>query len=302
MSKIIKSGKIQSSKPITAEAIVGKYIPSQPITPQRLYFKTQQILKKFGKRAIKIRIKPSQRIRAKKIKAFPTKFVDTRGKKIFPKGMKPLATHEKSFLRRYLAGGEEDPSDIMWIHLSEKGIKFFSKMQNVYLRRKLIDEIAVQMRRIHNSLLAVGAKEISHNVPKDTGLLRWSLLMSMSKRLSLVPNTKPSDIGGLVLRISLYTDLPYLQYVLKPRTITSKKGSRSMIIAHSKSMRIRSKKTGEYLHDPDAKFGFMSLIRMHLKTQARRLTRAMISSLSRQWGMSYNEVKSFFKYRGYKFR
>lgn len=303
MSKIIKSGKIRPSKKVTAEALFRKALPRQPkITPQRLFFKAQQILTKFSKQPVKYRPTPAKLIKAKKIKTLPTEFVDTRKRRIFPKGAKPLLTHEKTFLRRYLMGDDEDPTDIIWIHLSEKGLTFFSKIDDKRLYGKNADEIAIQMRRIHNSMLAHGAKEISRYVPKDTGSLRWSLLNSMSKRLSQVPQSKPSNIGNLVLRISLYTDLPYLEYVVKPRIIFSKKGSRPMVIAHSKGMRIRSRKTGKYLHDPDAKFYFLALIRLHLKAQARRLTRGMISSLSRQWGMAYNTVKSFFKYRGYKFR
>lgn len=296
MPKVNKTGKVIASKKVTAEALFSRVFPTKKISAATLFLKARQMLEAYGKRPVTIRHTPAERIRAKKERALPTGFVDTRKKKIFPSGIKPLTTHEKTFLRRYLTGGEEDPNDIIWIHLSEKGLKFFSDMQNKALIRKSIDEVAVQMRRIYNSLIAYAAKEIGKYVPKDTGTLRWSLLMSLNKRLSLVPKAKPPGVGDLILRMSMYTDLHYLQYVNAPA-----KG-RNIRIAHHRSMRIRSKKTGEYLHDPDAKFGFMSLIRMHLKNRARSLTRSMLSTLATRWGMGYSEVKGLFRYRGYKFR
>ena len=304
IKKIAKSGKVTKSRPLTPEALFGRIIPRQPkLTPQRLFIKAQKILARFGKQPQRVKITGSHRRRVKHKKTLPKKYTDTRVKRIFPKGIKPLATHEKSFLRRYLMGDKKDITDIMWIHLSAKGLKYLEQTEknSRKIYRKSLDDIAIQMRRIHNSLVAYGAKEISHNVPKDTGSLRWSLLTSMSKRLSLIPSSKPSDPDKLVLRVGFYTDLPYLEYVVKPRMIQSKKGSRPMIIAHSKGMRQRSRKTGEYLHDPNAKFGFMSLIRMHLKAKARTLTRTTLSTLSRQWGMTYNTVKGLFKYKGYRF-
>lgn len=291
-------GKIIPRRPkTTAASLFGKFIPRQPkLTPQRLFTKVQQALTKFGSKPKRIKPVSYQVNRSKKKSTISTKFTDTRSRNIFPEGNKPLVTHQNTFLRRTLRGSSEDPVDIMWIHLSANGNRFFDQITHVGIRARMVDQVATEMRRIHTNLLVYGISEVQRTVPKDTGLLRWSLITSMNRRLSLVPSTPLYDYKNLILRISFYTDLDYLKYV------NSQTKGRTIRIAHHRSMRQRSRKTGEFLHDPDAKFGFMSLIRVHLKTRARQLTRTMISTLSRSWGMNYNGIKSLFKYRGYRFR
>ena len=282
-------------KKITTAGRLRKVIPHQPkLTPERLFVKAQELLAKFGKKTEVIAPSPIRKVGRK----FPKSYAHMKPKAvgIFSDGNKMLTTHNKTFLRREFMNDADDPSDIMQIRLSANGVRFFEDIERKYIRARMIDEVAIQFRRIHSSLQAFGISEINKYVPKDTGLLRWSLITSMSMQLSTVPSTKPGDINGLKLRIGFYTDLEYLKYVNNP------KKARSLRIAHHRSMRQRSRKTGEYLHDPDAKFRFMSLIRLHLKSRARQLTRSMLSDLSRRFSIPYNEAKSLFRYKGYKFR
>jgi len=288
-------------KKITTAGRLRKVIPHQPkLTPERLFVRAAELLAKFGKKTEVLAPSPIRKVRRK----FPKSYAHMKPKAvgIFSDGNKMLTTHNKTFLRREFMNDADDPSDIMQITLSANGVRFFEDIDRVYVRMRMIDEVAIQMRRIHSSLQAFGITEINRYVPKDTGLLRWSLITSMSMQLSTIPSTKPGDINGLKLRIGFYSDLDYIKYVNEPRMIISKKGAKAMVIAHHKSKKQRSRKTGEYLHDPNAKFRFMSLIRLHLKTRARQLTRSMLSTLSRTFSIPYNEAKSLFRYKGYKFR
>lgn len=269
-------------KDISAEAMLHKYIPQRKISAERLFYHAQKMLSKIGKGKIDYKFHQKKDLK---------KYTDTRRKDI-----ENLEHRHPTYLRR-LYGDETNKNDIAWIYLSEKGKDHLRGMRNIKgLYQKSMDDISLELRRIYNKILAVGAKEINLYVPKDTGMLRWSLLASLGKRLSIVPSFKPSASHDLELRVILTTDLPYVKYVN-----TQQKG-RKFRIAHHRSMKIRSRKTGEYLHDPDAKFGFMSLIRLHLKEHTRKATRSMLSSLANKWGMNYNYIKSLFKYQGFKFR
>ena len=279
-SSFRKGMKYKPKTEMTAEALFHKIIPKRPkITAERLFLKAQQMISRFGQK--------------EKIEEKRKKITDA------TKKWKKITDVKKDPIKFPITPISEKKPAIMKIIISEKGHKFIEDLGKKF-GRQFLDDIAIELRRIWSNLLAIGAKEINTRVPRDTGMLRWTLLTSLGSRYSVVPSTKPTSSAHAVLVVNFYSDLPYLQYVVAPHThpYTGK----PVRVAHHRSEKRRSRGKEKYLHDPDAKFGFMSLIRLHLKEQARRLTRSMIRSLSTRWGIPYNQIKGFFKYIGYKFR
>ena len=299
-----KKFKVKGAKTITAGDIARKFrTPQQKYTAERLFVKAQKLLAKWGKppKRVKYTHKKKQRKIPKKL---PTSLQDSKPVAVFKKVFRQpisnaLVAYQMigfdAFTRTYLQSSRKSPNDVIWIKLSSKGEMYLSNFKSYpKLYRQVLNDVAYQMRVIRSSMSAYAAAEIARYVPRDTGNLRWSLLTSLNESVSTVPKISPKKNEDIELRMGLFSDLPYLEYVDKPK--------KPIKVRHSKSEKIRSRKTGEYLHDPHALTGFMSLVTMHLKSRARILTRTMLSALAGRWGMKYNEIKSLFSYKNYNFR
>lgn len=311
MVKVGKDFKLKSAKTITAQDILRKYrTPSQKFTAEKLFLEAKKILAKWGKppKKVKYSYKPRRKHTTKTqkfTKKLPTSLADSKPKAVFKHAFKgtisnQLAAYQMigfdAFTRTYLQSSRKSPNDVIWIILSSKGEEYLDNFKSYpRLYRQVLNDIAYQMRVIRSSMSAYAAAEIARYVPKDTGDLRWSLLNSLNESVSTVPKISPKNNKDIELRMGLFSDIPYLEYVDKPK--------KPITVRHFKSQKIMSRKTGEYLHDPHALTGFMSLITLHLKSRARILTRTMLSALAGKWGLNYNkDVKPLFKYKNYNFR
>ncbi|KKN42536.1 hypothetical protein LCGC14_0712220 [marine sediment metagenome] len=184
---------------------------------------------------------------------------------------------------------------VIWVKLSPFGKNelIAARSTNVMIYRAIMNDIAKEMIFVKFTLTSYGAKMIAKHVPRDTGELQQSLLASMTSRSTKSPPSSPKRIGQIEIHMGFWSYKTYLKYVNNPK--------RKITVRHHKNMGIISYRGGRhYLHDPTAKTKFMLTTKQAIRTEAKRLTKKMISNLWNKWKPQYtrNQVKSLFRYPG----
>lgn len=206
-------------------------------------------------------------------------------RKLQPRGIPPNVKLSEQMVD-YLKVGRKGPFDLLEIELSSFGrsqLKHWKKMLGRSRYQQILQFLAIELRNIRRDLAYYGADEIKRYVPKDVGNLHISLRRSLSETQSIVPRGIPTP-SNLKLRMGFNSELEYAE-------IVNKMPNKSLRhYGHTKSWR-----TGKMLYDPTATTHFMSLIRLHLKTRAKRLVINMIRNMTPNLGLSYNYCKKMFK-------
>ena len=97
-------------------------------------------------------------------------------------------------------------------------------------------------------------------VPSDTGMLRKSFIKSVSDQNSIFPKLTVSSLSDLKISMRWFSELEYAGIVNKMPT---------GMVRHHRNQKIRSWRTGKFLHDPEAVGMFFYTVKYDIQRKIR---------------------------------
>lgn len=176
-----------------------------------------------------------------------------------------------------------DPN-LFTLELNSKGKRMFDNWrvndQNKY--RIMMLFYIIWFNKIREALYKSGERWINRYCPKDTGALRKSLIRCLLKSRTIHPSKTAMAPSQLKLKIEFKPDIaltsggtPYWVYVNRmPEEWLRHSPAR-------KYHRQTSFRTGKALFDPKAQHGFIQLLTMIIRNDAKKYIRIMIEYISR---------------------
>lgn len=260
---------------------------------RQLFIKSQKILhRRFKSIKYHPKTKKSKKIKKIKVRRHKVSIVDAQGSKTILSTRISPQISGKSILTSYYPLRLKT-SRLINVKISNKGKKELNIVKaGVFGRRKfrnMLEDIAIEMNIYLESMIVEAARKIAYYVPRETGDLQVSLLNSMNSNLSTIPQLRPTRISQLELIVGIYSDIPYAQYVDRPKRTP-------YVVKHYKSQGKMGRRSGEFLHDPNAVKAYISILMLHLKPFARRFGTKMIRNLARRWKLNHKIVRPMFKF------
>lgn len=201
--------------------------------------------------------------------------------------------------RLYLAGMVRRQPYVFEVQISTHGRKMFRMIKETfgYQYYQVLRDVSFLLFNFYVLVEKFGEQVIMKYVPSDTGALRTSLIRSMMKPLSIVPQENPFIPSHIKLKLSVYSDKKYLNYVNTGTYTHPKTGKKHKIqLAHSGYT--QSRRTGKLLFDPDAKYDSLSFVRMKIKERANKEYKNFLRQIANVFGIKYMEAKRFFTTKG----
>ncbi|MCP4651710.1 MAG: hypothetical protein GY853_16735 [PVC group bacterium] len=203
--------------------------------------------------------------------------------------------------RRRINNPRQEPNDICWIFISDKGAGYFNWLKeedkDEYL--DMLNDIGVLMRKVHSWIYA---RRMDYGVlkyiPSKTGALRENYASSLEAKNQILPRATPRGLKDLVLRIGYYTTLKYAEYVKKlpTKSLSHGRGGKN-----PDKFGYVGKKEKVELKDKHAEVNFEKKSSDALRKIAQLNTRRMMNILANTWGWTPQEVRWLFKTKDFGF-
>ena len=140
------------------------------------------------------------------------------------------------------------------LELSPNGFAFLT------LNPNLITNFIHRIRYFFRVIQIEAEKVIMKKVPSDTGMLRKSFIKSVSDQNSIFPKLTVSSLSDLKISMRWFSELEYAGIVNKMPT---------GMVRHHRNQKIRSWRTGKFLHDPEAVGMFFYTVKYDIQRKIR---------------------------------
>lgn len=175
---------------------------------------------------------------------------------------------KKPIMGKGFYGGYPSPlgiDKIIDVQLTDLGVRICGHYSG------LTYDISRQLRQLMKQIQEFGKIYINTYAPADVGNssyknsmpnLRRSLIESLDESNTIVPKLGNNDVNNIQLKMRFFSELSYAGIVNRMPQSS---------LQHHKSEKEKSWKTGEYLHDPQAKRHFFQYIERQIKNVTRNV-------------------------------